>query len=217
MRFAASLAMAFVMLAPAPAAAGGDWTWPVDGELATKYRNGDDPYAAGQHRGIDIAAPAGRQVAAAASGTVTFAGTVGSAGATVTVRTADGRLDTSYLHLGSIDVREGETVSAGAALGEVGTSGRGSIDQPHLHFGVREVAAGMRTVIRSSSCRFRRRRQACSRPLRPSPCPSFHRLVRGRRPSALRFRFRSRVLDPSTRPRPSSGPLRPASRCLPRA
>lgn len=138
MRFVASLAMAFVMLAPAPAAAG-EWTWPVDGELATEYRNGDDPYAAGQHRGIDIAAPAGRQVAAAASGTVTFAGTVGSAGATVTVRTADGRLDTSYLHLGSIDVREGETVSAGAALGEVGASGRGSIDQPHLHFGVREV------------------------------------------------------------------------------
>src|SRR5437764_4537449 len=33
------------------AAAAGGWTWPVRGPVITPYRNGDDPYAAGQHRG----------------------------------------------------------------------------------------------------------------------------------------------------------------------
>ena len=49
-----------------PANAG--WTWPVDGEVITPYRNGSDPYAPGQHRGIDIAAPVGTAVRAAAAG-----------------------------------------------------------------------------------------------------------------------------------------------------
>ncbi len=65
-----------------PAAAAG-WAWPVDGRVVTPYRNGDDPYAGGQHRGIDIAAAAGTPVRAAAAGTVTFAGVAGSSGLTV--------------------------------------------------------------------------------------------------------------------------------------
>ena len=65
-----------VLLVAAPARA--DWVWPVRGEVITPYRNGDDPYASGQHRGIDIAADTGRQVVAAAGGEVRFAGTAGS-------------------------------------------------------------------------------------------------------------------------------------------
>ena len=118
---------------PAPAA----WSWPLAGELITPYRNGDDPYAPGQHRGIDIAGPVGAPVAAAAGGEVLFAGTAGSSGVTVSVRTAEG-LDTSYLHLSSLAVRKGERVPAGARLGSVGTSGRRSVERAHLHFGVRE-------------------------------------------------------------------------------
>ena len=125
---------------PPVASASGDWLWPVDGEVITDYKNGDDPYAAGQHRGIDIAAPAGAPVVAATPGTVTFAGTVGSAGLTVAVRTADGRFDTSYLHLDSTSVHAGQVVDAGAELGTVGTTGQRSVDAPHLHFGVREAA-----------------------------------------------------------------------------
>jgi hypothetical protein len=89
------------------------------------------------HRGIDIAAGVGARVMAARAGTVTHAGVVGSAGLTVAVRTADGRHMTSYLHLSAIDVREGEAVAAGAQVGAVGTSGRRSVAEPHLHFGVR--------------------------------------------------------------------------------
>lgn len=133
-------------LAPASSSAAPGWRWPVEGEVLTPYRNGDDPYAGGQHRGIDISAAPGTVVRAASAGTVTFAGTAGSSGLTVAVRTADGRFDTSYLHLSAISVAKGDRVAAGARLGAVGTTGRRSTARPHLHFGVRE--AGSRHAYR---------------------------------------------------------------------
>ena len=92
-----ALALLSVLAAASPALAA--WRWPADGEVITSYLNGADPYAAGQHRGVDIAGPVGAPVVAATAGTVRFAGTVGSSGLTVSVRTSDGRLDLSYLHL----------------------------------------------------------------------------------------------------------------------
>ena len=131
---------AFLLLStPAQAS----WSWPVRGDVITPYRNGADPYAGGQHRGIDIAAAVGTAVVAAAGGEVRFAGTAGSSGLTVSVRTGDG-FDTSYLHLSALAVRAGARVSAGERLGAVGTTGTRSADPPHLHFGVRE--AGTRHV-----------------------------------------------------------------------
>ena len=128
-----------------PGSAAG-WSWPVSGEVITPYRNGDDPYAGGQHRGIDISAAAGTPVGAAAAGTVTFAGVAGSSGLTVSVRTADGRFDTSYLHLSSAAVVKGDRVGEGTRLGAAGTTGRRSAAAPHLHFGVRD--AGRRHAYR---------------------------------------------------------------------
>jgi Peptidase family M23 len=138
MRLLLATVFAFLALA-APAHAG--WIWPASGDVVTPYRNGTDPYAAGQHRGIDIAAPVGAPVVAAAGGEVLFAGTAGSSGLTISIRTADG-YDTSYLHLSSLAVREGARVSAGDRIGDVGTTGTRSATQPHLHFGVRD--AGIR-------------------------------------------------------------------------
>jgi hypothetical protein len=128
---------AFLLLTT-PAAA--SWTWPVSGEVITPYRNGTDPYASGQHRGIDIAAPDGTRVAAAAAGEVRFAGTAGSSGLTVSIRTGNG-YDTSYLHLSSLAVRAGGHVDAGDRIGAVGTTGTRSATQPHLHFGVRDAGS----------------------------------------------------------------------------
>jgi hypothetical protein len=132
----AFLSLAAARAAPAEAA----WLWPVRGEVITQYRNGSDPYAGGQHRGIDIAAPVGTPVVAAAGGEVRFAGTAGSSGLTVSVRTGDG-YDTSFLHLSSIAVRAGAHVSGGERLGAVGTTGERSATAPHLHFGVREAGS----------------------------------------------------------------------------
>lgn len=134
----ASSLVVLVLLALAPPAAAA-WTWPLRGEVITPYRNGDDPYAAGQHRGIDIAGPVGAPVVAAVAGEVRFVGVAGSSGLTVSVRTADGRLDTSYLHLSAATVTAGEHVAAGQRLGAVGISGQRSAVASHLHFGVRDA------------------------------------------------------------------------------
>ena len=128
------LAAFLVPATPADAA----WVWPVKGDVITPYRNGTDPYAAGQHRGIDIGAAVGTSVAAAAGGDVRFAGTAGSSGLTISIRTSDG-YDTSYLHLSSLAVHAGTSVSAGDRIGAVGTTGTRSATAPHLHFGVRDA------------------------------------------------------------------------------
>jgi hypothetical protein len=140
------LVLAALAAFPPSSAAAAEWRWPVHGEVITPYRNGDNPYASGQHRGIDITAPVGTAVEAATGGTVTFAGRAGSSGLTVNVRTDDGTLDLSYLHLSSLETREGERVEAGQRLGAVGTTGTRSAEQPHLHLGVRE--AGSRHAYR---------------------------------------------------------------------
>ena len=132
---ATSAALAFLA---SPATARAAWVWPVSGDVITPYRNGTDPYASGQHRGIDIAAPIGTPVVAAASGDVRFAGTVGSSGLTISIRTGDG-YDTSYLHLSSLAVGAGAHVSAGDRIGAVGITGTRSATAPHLHFGVRDA------------------------------------------------------------------------------
>ncbi|TML42364.1 MAG: M23 family metallopeptidase, partial [Actinobacteria bacterium] len=125
------LAAALVVVPPA-----GAWTWPVKGPVLQKFVLGDDPYAAGQHRGIDIGAPAGATVAAPASGTVTFAGTVPISGRTVTVQTADG-YSVTLTHLGSTSARRGLTIGEGAPVGTIGPSGEVEHDVPYVHLGIR--------------------------------------------------------------------------------
>jgi hypothetical protein len=127
--------------ATADALASAGWTWPVRGPVLTPYRNGGNPYAGGQHRGVDIGAPVGSRVVAAVGGTVTYAGVVGSSGLTVSERTADGRLQLSYLHLSSVAVHRSDVLAPGAPVGAVGVSGRRSVAAPHLHFGVREAGS----------------------------------------------------------------------------
>lgn len=133
-----AIGVATCALAAAPAVAD-TWRWPVRGDVLTDFANAGGPYADGQHRGIDIAAAAGTPVTTAVAGRVRFAGVVGSSGLTVSVRTADGRFDTSYLHLATASVRSGQVVGAGDRIGAVGTSGRGSVAAPHLHFGIRDA------------------------------------------------------------------------------
>lgn len=85
------------------------------------------------HAGIDLAAPRGTPVRAAADGTVVFSGVRGGAGNLVELEHADGTR-TSYAHLDEIGVAPGERVAVGQVLGAVGTTGRTT--GPHLHFAV---------------------------------------------------------------------------------
>lgn len=129
-------------IAASSAAAAGSWSWPVSGDVITPYKNGSDPYAAGQHRGIDIASPVGSAVHASVGGNVTYAGHLPDGGITATVKSGDGRYLVSYLHMSQVDVKKGDSVSEGQTLGSVGTTGKRSATQPHLHLSVRLVSSG---------------------------------------------------------------------------
>ena len=109
------------------------WAWPVDGPVLRPFVLGDDPYAGGQHRGIDIGAPAGATVLAPAPGTVSFAGTVPTGGKTITIRTADG-FAVTLQRLGSFSVTEGLEVGEGDAVGSVGDGA-----EPYVYLGIRKA------------------------------------------------------------------------------
>jgi hypothetical protein len=112
------------------------WTWPVDGPVLRQFDLGDDPYAGGQHRGIDIAAVAGGPVRSPATGAVTFAGTVPGGGRTLTIETPNGYAVT-LLHLGTLGVEKGAGVAEGAAVATVGPSGELEYAEPYVHLGIR--------------------------------------------------------------------------------
>lgn len=117
----------------------GAWPWPLLGEVVTPFTNGSDPYAAGQHRGLDIAAPVGSPVLAIVEGHVSFAGKLPDGGLAVTVASADGEWLISALHLSERSVVRGQSVGSGALLGRVGTTGRRSIERGHLHLSLRRA------------------------------------------------------------------------------
>ena len=115
------------------------WTWPADGPVLRPFVLGDDPYAAAQHRGVDVASPSGGLVRAPASGVVSFAGTVPGGGRTVTIQTADG-YSVTLVHLGSIAVERDQTIAEGAGVGSAGRSGQAEHPEPYVHLGVRVTA-----------------------------------------------------------------------------
>lgn len=89
------------------------------------------------HNGIDLAAEAGQDVAAARAGTVTAVYEDDYFGSTVIIRHADG-WSTHYANLDSaVSVKAGDTVAAGDIIGTVGSSAMLELAQDsHLHFEV---------------------------------------------------------------------------------
>ena len=105
--FIVFFAVLLVALIRAPGAAA--WSWPVEGAVLRPFVAGDDPYAGGQHRGIDIGAPTGAEVRAPAAGVVSFAGQVPRQGLCLTIRTEDG-YSVTLVHLGSVGLPVGTAV-----------------------------------------------------------------------------------------------------------
>jgi Peptidase family M23 len=107
------------------------WTWPVDGPVLRPFVLGDDPYAGGQHRGIEIGAPAGAPVRAPVSGSISFAGTVPGGGRTITIRTADD-YSVTLQHLASYSVARGSGVAEGELVASIGEAA-----EPYVYLSVR--------------------------------------------------------------------------------
>jgi peptidoglycan LD-endopeptidase LytH len=92
------------------------------------------------HKGVDIFAPRGTPVVAAAAGTVVKRDSNGLGGLSVYERDLDGRTIYYYAHLNGwrAGLKEGDLVRAGDTIGYVGSTGNVS-GSPHLHFSVHVV------------------------------------------------------------------------------
>jgi peptidoglycan LD-endopeptidase LytH len=97
-----------------------------------------------RHNAIDIMAPRGTPVVAAAPGVVEKLFDSQNGGRTVYVRSNDGGTVFYYAHLDSYrdGLREGQRVGTGDVIGTVGSTGSASEDGPHLHFEVKRMSAG---------------------------------------------------------------------------
>lgn len=94
-----------------------------------------------RHDAIDIMAPRGTLVIAAAPGRVEKLFLSKDGGNTIYVRSPDRRLTYYYAHLEAYapGLAEGQEVTPGTPLGTVGSTGDASPDAPHLHFAIAEA------------------------------------------------------------------------------
>lgn len=135
---------------PAPALPySGSLLIPVAGVVRTQLADGFNlPRGNGRrHEAIDIMAPRGTPVLAAAEGTVEklyFSN--GGGGITIYVRSPDRQWMYYYAHLDRYvpGLAEGQQVRPGTPIGFVGSTGDASPEAPHLHFAVNAMAPGER-------------------------------------------------------------------------
>lgn len=110
--------------------------WPVVGPIMSYYGWRTHPISKKPdfHKGIDIDAVEGTQIAAAAAGVVTKAGWNGGYGLEVEIFHRDG-ISTAYAHCSKILVNVGDVVKKGQVIALVGMTGIAT--DPHLHYEVR--------------------------------------------------------------------------------
>ncbi|AUD78937.1 peptidase M23 [Kangiella profundi] len=109
-----------------------DFIWPAKGRLSGFYGsqrilNGDPKRP---HYGVDVAAPTGTEVVAPADGVVRLAHPdLFFSGGTIIIDHGFG-VNSTFLHLSSVDVEVGEPVKQGDFIGRIGATGRAT--GPHL-------------------------------------------------------------------------------------
>ncbi|NJL00873.1 MAG: peptidoglycan DD-metalloendopeptidase family protein [Spirulinaceae cyanobacterium SM2_1_0] len=112
------------------------YTWPARGTLTSGY----GPRWGRMHKGIDIAAPTGTPIFAAATGEVISAGwNNGGYGNLVDIRHPDGSM-TRYAHNSRVLVRKGQRVDQGEQIALMGSTGFST--GPHLHFEIHPAGRG---------------------------------------------------------------------------
>jgi len=104
------------------------WMWPADGKIVATFDEG-------KNKGIDIAGRPGQQVMAAGAGKVMYAGSgIRGYGNLVIVKHSNSLLS-AYAHNKTIVVKEGQNVSKGQVIAEMGDS---DADSVKLHFEIRQ-------------------------------------------------------------------------------
>jgi murein DD-endopeptidase MepM/ murein hydrolase activator NlpD len=134
-------------LATISAPGGGGLVIPVAGVVASQLSDTwGQSRAAGarEHHAIDIVAPRGSPVVAAAAGTVEKLFESKDGGHTVYIRRADPAWIDYYAHLDTYvpDLREGLAIRQGQQIGTVGSTGDASPDAPHLHYEIKRMGSG---------------------------------------------------------------------------
>lgn len=104
---------------------------PIKGILTSTFGEQRDGY---NHKGIDLAADLGTPIEAALDGTVYFSGVAGGYGNVVMIDHGD-NIETVYAHCSTLKVSNGEKVTKGQVIAEVGSTGDST--GPHLHFEIK--------------------------------------------------------------------------------
>lgn len=109
---------------------------PIGMPVAGEYSSGFGHRGRGFHPGVDIRAPVGSPIRAAAGGTVVFAGRYYGYGIMIDIEHRDGTR-ARYAHLSRVarGVGVGDRIAAGQVIGNVGRTGRST--GPHLHVELR--------------------------------------------------------------------------------
>ena len=107
---------------------------PVTGNITSRF-GAVESIRDHTHMGMDIAAPNGTPIKAAADGTIKFAGWMSGYGNLVIISHGNG-VETYYGHCSKLYVSKGEEVVAGDTIAEVGSTGNSTGN--HLHFEIRK-------------------------------------------------------------------------------
>lgn len=112
-----------------PPSGGTDFIWPVSGQVLKGFGSGAD----GQRNdGVNISAPKGAQVRAAAGGEVVYAGNeLAGFGNLVLIRHPGGWV-TAYAHSDALLVKEGDLVKQGQPIASAGATGNAPTTQVHF-------------------------------------------------------------------------------------
>jgi len=107
---------------------------PTAGVVTSRFAT-KSSFRTSSHKGLDIGAPIGTKIVAAAAGTVTYSGyNSGGYGNLVIINHGNG-IETYYAHCNTLSVSYGSHVSQGQKIATVGNTGRST--GPHLHLEVR--------------------------------------------------------------------------------
>lgn len=107
---------------------------PVSGTITSRY-GANESIRDHTHKGLDIAAPYGTKIVAAAKGTVTYSGWMSGYGYLIIITHENG-ITTYYGHCSKLYASVGDEVEAGDSIAAVGSTGNSTGN--HLHFEIRK-------------------------------------------------------------------------------